>query len=1070
MARIALAVGGAVAGALLAPFTGGLINPYTGAEIGFTIGGILGGILFPGKLPPGPRLNDLLVSTATDGAPIPFGYGTTRVAGNIIWAPPIVEHSTTHSVKGGPRQTTFTYTASFAASFGEGPGTISRIWFDSKVVYDTSGTTAAVTAASQLSDTAAFTSTLNPPLGSQVTVTGVGSGYDGTWQVLQSGPTAFTVAISQIYTGPGFSLPTLSGINGTASIPAPTYPAPTIYFGTQTQNADPTIQAQQGTANTPAYRGLIMAVWANMPLNDFGNRIPNIRAEVTYDIFVSTPVTPGFVQEKLVGASGITGGSVAFNSPNGAGNTIIVFVSAFSSNTVPSNPGCIVSVSDTQGNTYTQVKLTGGLTAYSYFTGTQHGFNSCVFIASNVKAGANTVIVSVLNTNTVLSTHLQIAEYTGNGIVSPLVASADFFQTGAPYTDPVPLTLTFTQVGQLAVVFTHFGNVLQPMGTINRDTGYWDYTAAATGAVQFGQALANNNAAFLWGIVLSNAPLPPNGTPYTLPQIVQDICLRSGLTVGQVDVTQLAALATPQGYIITRPSTAQADLVPLCMAYFFDGVETNGTIKFVPRGGAALSLAVPETDLGLWKDNYKVVEQLGQIQDLPLEIQVLYNDKALDYQQNKTHKVRHRRIVKVKNQTVYELPLTIDSTTARQIAEKALFLAYLERHPYDLNLWKALYLLYDPTDVINFTYEGLQFTMRITKASIGVDFSTQFSGVNENSANYTSIVAGTSGSGVTPAKGKTLPNSQLFMFDIPLLRDSDANPSGSGYYFALGTLDVIHWPGGVLEKSVDNVNFSQVDQSATAVSYGYAPVALPAPRSPWVWDTVNTLTVFMTNGVLTGTTDLNVLNGANALIYGNEVIQFVNSVQNADGSFTLSRLLRGRRGTEINCGAHGPAELVIYLNNPGIVRHQITSGDLQVLRYYEGLTYGQAIGSVPSTLFTDSGNDLRPYAVTSVAGSRDGSGNLTVTWIRRTRIGGDWLELIGTVPLSELTESYDVDVMGGPGSLQVIRTFSALASPALAYTAAQQVTDFGSLRTAVTLNIYQNSGLIGRGFKKSVTL
>jgi hypothetical protein len=60
------------------------------------------------------------------------------------------------------------------------------------------------------------------------------------------------------------------------------YPAPQIYTGNQTQNPDPLIQASEGAANTSAYRGLCHCVFDTLPLQNFGGRIPNLRAEVTF--------------------------------------------------------------------------------------------------------------------------------------------------------------------------------------------------------------------------------------------------------------------------------------------------------------------------------------------------------------------------------------------------------------------------------------------------------------------------------------------------------------------------------------------------------------------------------------------------------------------------------------------------------------------------------------------------------------------------------------------------------------------------------------------------------------------
>jgi hypothetical protein len=52
------------------------------------------------------------------------------------------------------------------------------------------------------------------------------------------------------------------------------------YFGTETQTANSTMQADLGSDKTPAYRGTAYLVFEDIPLARFGNRIPGIEVEV----------------------------------------------------------------------------------------------------------------------------------------------------------------------------------------------------------------------------------------------------------------------------------------------------------------------------------------------------------------------------------------------------------------------------------------------------------------------------------------------------------------------------------------------------------------------------------------------------------------------------------------------------------------------------------------------------------------------------------------------------------------------------------------------------------------------
>ena len=80
-----------------------------------------------------------------------------------------------------------------------------------------------------------------------------------------------------------------------------------------------------------------------------------------------------------------------------------------------------------------------------------------------------------------------------------------------------------------------------------------------------------------------------------------------------------------------------------------------------------------------------------------------------------------------------------------------------------------------------------------------------------------------------------------------------------------------------------------------------------------------------------------------------------------------------------------------------------------------------------------------------------------LTWIRRTRIGGDnWVA--SEAPLAEESERYEIDILSGAS---VVRTLASTTTSAT-YTAAQQTADFGAPQPAVTLRIVQ-LGALGRG-------
>src|SRR5690606_36471887 len=121
---ILVAAGGAALGSAIG----------VGWQAGWLVGSVVGNLLFPRRGPDnvteGPRLGDLAVTSSAYGAPISIGYGTLRMSGNMIWSAGIREQKNVSRTRtggkgggGGGSQTavTYSYFASFALAFGEGP-------------------------------------------------------------------------------------------------------------------------------------------------------------------------------------------------------------------------------------------------------------------------------------------------------------------------------------------------------------------------------------------------------------------------------------------------------------------------------------------------------------------------------------------------------------------------------------------------------------------------------------------------------------------------------------------------------------------------------------------------------------------------------------------------------------------------------------------------------------------------------------------------------------------------------------------------------------------------------------
>ena len=213
------------------------------------------------------------------------------------------------------------------------------------------------------------------------------------------------------------------------------------------------------------------------------------------------------------------------------------------------------------------------------------------------------------------------------------------------------------------------------------------------------------------------------------------------------------------------------------------------------------------------------------------------------------------------------------------------------------------------------------------------------------------------------------------------------------------------------------------------------------------------------------------LGGANtaAVLNSNgdwEVIQYLNAVLVDVQTYELSGLLRGQGGTEgaMQMPVAAGAQFVVL--DAAVTLVPLSFADLNLpfnWRYSPG---NRSIGdeSYVTMPHAYKGLGLRPLSPTRVKATLAG-GDVMLSWLRRTRIGGDSWE-VAEVPLSEDSERYEVDILSGA---TVKRTLAAL-TPAVTYTLAQQTADFGAAQAAVSIKVYQMSALFGRGAPRAAVV
>lgn len=546
-----------------------------------------------------------------------------------------------------------------------------------------------------------------------------------------------------------------------------------------------------------------------------------------------------------------------------------------------------------------------------------------------------------------------------------------------------------------------------------------------------------------------------------LSAVIEDLAGRAGVAPEDIDVS--AQTEQVSGYALNRRMPVRAAIEALQPAYFFDLVESGGVIRSVPRGQAAVA-SVTESELAVTERGREALLRVEivrqQEKELPQSVNLLYMKRTALYQAGNRMAVREHE--ETHHALTLDLPLVLSDQEAQIIAEITLAAAWTARTGYRFRL-PPRYSDLDPGDVVTLTVGGIAHSVRLTRTLLTPQGLIECRGVAEDSALYTGYAGPgeeeeETGTSYAPPPAATT----LEALDLPLLPGEEAG-QGAVYFAAAGL--GAPWRGTVLYESTDGgVNYTPGATIQQAAILGHALTALPdAPAARM--DLAHTVDVALVgDGELESITGAQWLAGGNAALLGDEVIQFESAVLQGDGSYRLSGLLRGRLGSEWAATAHTIGERFVLLNG-ALHREGRATSLLGLTRYVKPVTVGSTLGATTAQSYVWQGRSFKPYAPVHLRGMRNGSGDLDMSWVRRTRAGGEWRDNVDAA-LSEAAESYEIEILDGE---TVVRTIAA-ASPALTYTAAQQTTDFGAPQSSVTVRVYQLSEIIGRGYGASADL
>lgn len=574
------------------------------------------------------------------------------------------------------------------------------------------------------------------------------------------------------------------------------------------------------------------------------------------------------------------------------------------------------------------------------------------------------------------------------------------------------------------------------------------------------------------------------GGSIPLSEVISDLCLRVGINETDIDVTDISA-ENVKGIAFSQQGPVKNYIQTLQNRYLFDGVESDYILKFGLRTNRTVLGQILANDLVRNDEQDLVTETRVQEIEIPRTITLSYLDKDKDYQVLTQSASRVRNPIPTivsDNRVDTELPMVGTADEIRQTAEIQLYTSWVERSTYNFFMpWR--YLKYDPADLVNLNLpDGTVFETRITEIDLGLTYSIEVSGKSNQPGQFQSTISGSSGLGFDPTSVIGVVPSRLFVMETPYFRDIDAGQETLVLtYFGMVGIRDVGWTGGQVFNSIDGVNFNSAGFVTAPLVLGTVVDPLGSVEDIFATDYVNTLTVFLSDpdsNSYSSISDEEFYNGGNLALYmardfsNPEIISFKNATQNADGSYTLDTLTRGRRGTSYATNNHTSSNgFLIMLNENTISAFTTPLSQLNTELFFSAVSNGQSV--IDGTRYTldIDGAPLKPYAPSNLKAEFNSS-DIDISWIRCTRLGNvDLPDGFSTLPLSEEIEEYELVIYDSTG-VNPVRTITGLTSPNYTYTQANQISDGYVDPTNIIIELFQMSRKVGRGFgiKKQVNI
>jgi hypothetical protein len=570
----------------------------------------------------------------------------------------------------------------------------------------------------------------------------------------------------------------------------------------------------------------------------------------------------------------------------------------------------------------------------------------------------------------------------------------------------------------------------------------------------------------------------------TVASGISDLLVRGNIQSSDFDVTKVTG--NIRGYGVSGPQPTGKAVEPLMLAYNVDAQEKDGKLTFFTRTNRE-TVTCLELDLGAHEagenaPSSMTIDDMSGF-DVPQSISVAFIDKKQNHQKGLAQESRNQSITP--GLDVLTLPVVLLHSEARDIANRLLWDAARERLSAEFSLPPSR-LGVQEGDLIVVPFKTETYSIRAMDVKLGANFTVQVQGriegyLTDDRASVSEDLPASDFPVYTPAP------VILQVLDVPSLTDAEVR--SWGVYVAACNMDPAgEWRGVTLFYGKNDANLThQFDLHGEATMGRVVAIDLDIfGADTHHWDNRSTIDVSMWNGTLAGSTDLDVLNGANRMIINREgvdtpeVIGYVNAAlvgtdpDHGGPVYRLSRLLRGRRNTFTAMAFEWDVEDICTFINSAVQFAPLSAAEFKKTVFYRAVPAGANSSSYTSQALDFQAKTLIPWDpvnlnISPPFGQRDDNSSLTFTWSRRTRA----IDRLFTEasdpdllnPLVEAPEKYVFELMDQISHTQVTKKVIVVDSSSVTVLGGGMKAALGLGWSAlpVSFRVVQASPLVGKG-------